>query len=336
MALEYCPICSQKYIPEHLRSAYQGKLCNYKPYFKDGYYKIECSEFANEIYVHSSIIEASSVNIRNKGLNLIFEYLLHNGSVYNSSERMAEWCFYFSDKTKREELGPEFVNVNDFFNNYPVKVIDVALRSLVNYSLLYPSFGKEIIPFDANNRACFQYGTWDDHYAGVLKMLTQMGYMTKSVKGDYFTISAEGWKKIEELNRDEQIIKQGFIAMSFKPETQNIREAFRKGITEAGYSVAIIDEKEHNNQIVPEIFFEIERSKFAVVDVTYPNYGAYYEAGYAQALGKQVIICCRKKEFDGDKATRPHFDISQRSMIVWENEEDLVARLKRRIEATVK
>jgi nucleoside 2-deoxyribosyltransferase len=123
--------------------------------------------------------------------------------------------------------------------------------------------------------------------------------------------------------------------MSFREETKPIREAFRTAMQESGYSVAVIDEKEHNNQIVPEIFYEIERSKFVVVDVTYPNYGAYYEAGYAQALGKQVIICCREAEFH-DKSTRPHFDISQKSMVVWKDETDLVQRLKRRIEATVK
>ena len=132
----------------------------------------------------------------------------------------------------------------------------------------------------------------------------------------------------------KQEIRQGFIAMSFGEETRSIREAFRQAITEAGYAVRIIDEKEHNNQIVPEIFYEIQRSKFVVVGVSVPNYGAYYEAGYAQALGKQVIICCREAEFH-EKDKRPHFDIAQKSMIVWTDEEDLIARLKRRIEATV-
>ena len=123
--------------------------------------------------------------------------------------------------------------------------------------------------------------------------------------------------------------------MAFMDETRSIREAFRTAIKDSGYAVSIIDEKEHNNQIVPEIFYEIERSKFVVVDVTFPNYGAYYEAGYAQALGKQVILCCRKTEFDSDNG-RPHFDVAQKSMIVWKDEEELIERLKRRIKATVK
>ena len=34
---------------------------------------------------------------------------------------------------------------------------------------------------------------------------------------------------------------------------------------------------------------EINRSKFVVFDLTTPNYGAYYEAGYALGRGKVVI-----------------------------------------------
>jgi len=55
---------------------------------------------------------------------------------------------------------------------------------------------------------------------------------------------------------------------------------------------------------------------------------------YAQALGNEVIICCREAEFHS-KDKRPHFDISQKSMIVWKDEEELITKLMRRIEATV-
>ena len=97
----------------------------------------------------------------------------------------------------------------------------------------------------------------------------------------------------------------------------------------------MIKDKEHNHQIVPEILYEIDRSKFLVMDVTLPNYGAYYEAGYALGKGKEVIISCRKEEFDNpDK--RPHFDILQKTLVVWEDEKDLMEKLQKRIEATVK
>ena len=169
---------------------------------------------------------------------------------------------------------------------------------------------------------------------GIIRLMCEMGLL--SDRGScLFAISANGWQRIYDLQAHKKEKKQGFIAMAFREETKPIREAIQNGIENAGYSPLVIDEKEHNNQIVPEIFYEIERSKFVVVDVTYPNYGAYYEAGYAQALGKQVIICCREQEFKSNDS-RPHFDISQKSMVVWDDEKDLVVRLTRRIEATVK
>ena len=53
--------------------------------------------------------------------------------------------------------------------------------------------------------------------------------------------------------------------------------------------------------------------------------------------GKQVIVCCRKKEFESkEKNQRPHFDIQQKSVVVWKDEDDLKERLKRRIDATIR
>ena len=177
-----------------------------------------------------------------------------------------------------------------------------------------------------------------DEAKGTSKMLVEMGYLSLNPKNGYTYISAEGWKKIESLQKKRNEIKQGFVAMRFGEQTSQIREGFRQAISDAGYSMRAIDEKEHNNQIVPEIFYEIERSKFVVVDVTYPNYGAYYEAGYAYGLGKEVIVCCSKEAFDNKDGTfeRPHFDISQKSMVIWDDIEDLKSRLTKRIQATVK
>ena len=66
------------------------------------------------------------------------------------------------------------------------------------------------------------------------------------------------------------------------------------------------------------------------MDVSFPNYGAYYEAGYAIGKGKQVIICCSAERFiDRNYRKRPHFDIAQKSMVIWNMREELVEKLKK-------
>lgn len=91
---------------------------------------------------------------------------------------------------------------------------------------------------------------------------------------------------------------QGFIAMSISDNTKTISGFFKNAIGRCGYIPRRIDEKEHNNQIVPE-----------------------------------VIICCCEDVLNSDD--RPHFDIAQKSTIVWKDEGDLENSLYRRIEATV-
>ncbi|WP_052059881.1 hypothetical protein [Lysinibacillus fusiformis] len=122
--------------------------------------------------------------------------------------------------------------------------------------------------------------------------------------------------------------KTVFIAMSFNEELLGLRGALCSVLESNGFKPIIIDSKEHNNQIVPEIFFEINKAEFVIVDLTDHRTGVYYEAGYAKGVGKEVIFTCKKDDF----ANR-HFDVAQTNTIVWENENQLKQKLDARIEA---
>ena len=150
--------------------------------------------------------------------------------------------------------------------------------------------------------------------------------------GDYI-ISREGWHRIKEL-REKETDMTCFIAISFDKKTSRIRRTLCEIIRETGFEPVLINEVEHNNQIVPEIEKRIQRCRFMIMDCTVPNNGAYYEAGMATGLGKELIICCREKEFH-DNSLRPHFDVRQRSMIIWKNQKELREKLTSRIVCTV-
>lgn len=337
MSKPCCPICGVAYEDCERNQRFENKgPCSEKISSEEDYIEYYCEHFDFRFLLHKEIVDIyDDPGLRDRLLNLVTEHMLRSKNcTINGGNR--RWHFLFREFA----LGvpspyPEYFNLANLINAYPKTVIDVAHRTLMNYAQKYSHYGDIISPSWRDRRMSFEHEINNNHTCGVMPLLEDLGYVKDPDENQCYTITAAGWQKIDELRKEEQIVQQGFIAMSFRDETKPIREAFRKAMLESGYSVAVIDEKEHNNQIVPEIFFEIERSKFVVVDVTYPNYGAYYEAGYAQALGKQVIICCREAEFH-DKSTRPHFDISQKSMVVWKDEADLVQRLKRRIEATVR
>ena len=299
-----------------------------------GYTHFKCNTYETTIGVVHSLLSnlLFSDDFIHRMLNIICEKISATPIAPNNQY----WHFYYDKSEEQPGADVHKVNLAPLMSNYPESVTDVANRALLNLSHKFPTFEPMwYLDYDLY-RLCFPKRESRDEMSGVLEILVQLHYLSKD--RNTYAITADGWKKIESLNKQHKEIKQGFVAMAFNDQTKEIREGFRAAIQASGYAMRAIDEKEHNNQIVPEIFYEIGRSKFVVVDVTYPNYGAYYEAGYAYGLGKEVIVCCSREAFENKdgKFERPHFDISQKSMVIWADIEDLKVRLTRRIQATVK
>lgn len=77
---------------------------------------------------------------------------------------------------------------------------------------------------------------------------------------------------------------------------------------------------------------QIRDAAFVLVDLTHDNSGAYWEAGYAEGLGKPVIYLCEREKFDQAKT---HFDTNHCTTVPWSTENpeefgnELVATLRR-------
>ena len=77
---------------------------------------------------------------------------------------------------------------------------------------------------------------------------------------------------------------------------------------------------------------KIRDAAFVLADLTHDNFGAYWEAGYAEGLGKPVVYLCERRKFDSVKT---HFDVNHCTTVMWtgHNHEDfgkeLVAPLRR-------
>lgn len=121
-----------------------------------------------------------------------------------------------------------------------------------------------------------------------------------------------------------------FIAMSFDPSMKQVRDSINEVVRRFQLEPIFIDEKEHNNQIVPEMLMEIEQSIILIAELTHHKQGVYFEAGYALAKDKEVIYCCRDTDYENR-----HFDISHINTIKWEGYDDLKDKLSKRMEATM-
>ena len=178
----------------------------------------------------------------------------------------------------------------------------------------------------------------------ILKFLINVGFLEQYQKTSYI-LTPKALQRIYELQKMNSINKDVFVSMAFNDSTIETCEAIRAGVEKAGFCSKFIDEIIHNHQIMPEMFRLIRECQFLILEISDPNYGAYYEAGYALGLGKEVIICCKKEVFEKEYVTKeekkyarymkPHFDIAQKQILVWTDCPDLIKKLSEWIKALI-
>ncbi len=123
-----------------------------------------------------------------------------------------------------------------------------------------------------------------------------------------------------------------FVAMASDPKLSPLYdECIQPVVSGLGFTVIRVDRVEHNGNINDLIIAELRRCQFLIADFTFQRYGVYFEAGYAMALGREVVFTCRADEF----TKGVHFDTRPYNHIRWTEPSDLKDPLRSRILATV-
>ncbi len=168
--------------------------------------------------------------------------------------------------------------------------------------------------------------------------LVEESGVTPQATGGRLTI--EGWQRYEELKRGKASGKTAFLAMSFKEEHREdqdfIIETFKPVVAETGFRLQDIRENPEAGLIDNHIRVAIRMARFVIADLTHSNQGAYWEAGYAEGLGKPVIYSCREDVFN-DPTKRPHFDTNYCQTVVWDHDKpkEAIDQLASTIRATL-
>lgn len=271
-------------------------------------------------------------------------YLYHHKAI---EDKFEVYTYFFGDINKCKEIGEEFENQICKYVSYEMleewypKNLEEINDKFVNYFLAQQKYYGQT----------FRLGDYDMRYllfllptldiegicsskSFILKQLSNNGYISalKTPGGDYisFTLTATAIKQFQKTKNKEN--NAAFIAIKFKGNEERIK-VIQDTIADCGYEPRIMSEYQTNEWIMPEIFHQIQLSKFVVVDFSLPCDGAYYEAGYAQALGKQVIHIYDKRE---EANNQLHFDVAQKSTVIYKDYDDLREKLTKRINATVK
>ena len=150
---------------------------------------------------------------------------------------------------------------------------------------------------------------------------------------DKYRITFEGLKQAIELQEEGEFSDLCFIAMSFKNETKEIREAIKSAISKTGFRPIIIDEQNIDSEktINDEIIANLKKCKFCIADFSFHSNGVYFESGFALGQGKKVIYTCSEDEFKN-----AHFDIRPLQHIIYKTTDQLESDLINKIEAWIK
>ncbi len=139
---------------------------------------------------------------------------------------------------------------------------------------------------------------------GLLKG-TWLNYLTNG------WLTAAGWERIEELKRAHVSSRYAFFARRFKNDDLDIlfAKCLKKAVEDTGYELRTVTQKAgHIDAIIED---EIRRCRFLVADLSDDNAGAYWEAGFAEGLGKDVIYICHEGK-------ETHFDTDHRQTVRWD------------------
>lgn len=133
-------------------------------------------------------------------------------------------------------------------------------------------------------------------------------------------LSLSGWELYEAEKRGATNSKSGFIALKFGDSTLDdlLTEHIKPKLREIGHPLIDLRDVSRAGVIDNILRAQIQDAAFVVADLTHDNPGAYWEAGYAEGLGKPVIYICEKSKFD---ERQTHFDTNHCTTVMWSVDE---------------
>lgn len=148
------------------------------------------------------------------------------------------------------------------------------------------------------------------------------GKLTQTLSGRYIglgelALTFDGWNHYETLLKGGTTYRKAFMAMKFGDIDLNavLENVFKPSVKMAGFDLVKLDDEPRAGLIDDRLRVEIQSSDFLIADLTHANNGAYWEAGYAEGLGKPVIYTCEKEQFDSEKT---HFDTNHHLTVIWD------------------
>jgi len=117
-----------------------------------------------------------------------------------------------------------------------------------------------------------------------------------------------------------------FVAMPIGPDNSfdDVLDSIKEACNRCGLTAERVDEAQVNERITDRILESIQKAEYVIVDLTESRPNVFYEAGYAQGIGKVPIYIARN-------GTILEFDLKDYPVIFFDSYRELKDKLEDRL-----
>lgn len=185
----------------------------------------------------------------------------------------------------------------------------------------------------------------------VMEEAKALGWISGTAAGAYtdaqgpfmngVALTAKGWERHQSLLKNGAGSRHAFMAMKFNDAELDefFAQRLKPAVAQTGFELrTTAGDHQTAGSIDDRMRVEIRTSRFLLCDLTHANNGAYWEAGFAEGLGRPVFYICRENVYaDKHHLCHPHFDTSHQLIIPWDPiaPEAGLQKLKSAIRATL-
>ena len=157
----------------------------------------------------------------------------------------------------------------------------------------------------------------------------------RGAQGDSLSLrlTMAGWLRYGLLKQGRVESRKVLMAMKFGDAELDhvVTSCFSPAVRDAGFQLRTVIDNQPAGLIDDQLRVALRTSRFVVADLTHRNNGAYWEAGFAEGLGRPVIYTCREAEW---KQGQSHFDTNHLVTVIWDPAN--LAKAGARLTATIK
>ncbi len=195
---------------------------------------------------------------------------------------------------------------------------DELFNNLIRYIGRMAESPEQLIAISTNRFSAFIGSNGMEGANYVINHLVNKGLVFLSERNSTevsLNLTPEGWEVYGRIDRGDTNTRIVFMAMEYnKADLDAVFFHFQKAVAATGFDLRKLDDSLRAGLIDDQLRVKIRQSKFVISDLTYKNSGAYWEAGYAEGLGKQVIYLCEKSHWEENKT---HFDTNHHTTVIW-------------------